>query len=123
MRFTLAGLLLVFSSAYVYGAPITVDLSGVKSGPIAVASSTESVTVSWSDAANHQWQTIFSLDSIQPLITSISVDGHTIVDRARPYYRCTTGKRAGGWDAFFDFPPANPAGTRQFMQEFHPRMS
>jgi hypothetical protein len=120
MRFTLAGLLLVFSSAYVYGVPITADLSGVKSGPIAVASSTESVKVSWSDAANHQWQTIFSLDSIQPLITSISFDGHTIVDRARPYYRCTTGKRAGGWDAFFDFPPANPAGTRQFMQEFHP---
>jgi hypothetical protein len=120
MRFTLAGLLLVFSSAYVYGAPITADLSGVKSGPIAVASATGSVKVSWSDAANHQWQTIFSLDSIQPLITSISVDGQIIVDRARPYYRCTTGKRAGGWDAFFDFPPANPAGTRQFMQEFHP---
>jgi hypothetical protein len=120
MRFSLAGLLLVFSSAYVYGAPITADISGVKSGPIAVASSTESVKVSWSDAANRQWQTIFSLDSVQPLITSISIDGHTIVDRARPYYRCTTGKRAGGWDAFFDFPPANPAGTRQFMQEFHP---
>jgi hypothetical protein len=120
MRFTLAGLLLVLSSAYVYATPIAADLSGVKSGPIAVASSTESVKVSWSDAANHQWQTIFSLDSIQPLITSISVDGHTVVDRARPYYRCTTGKRAGGWDAFFDFPPANPAGTRQFIQEFHP---
>ena len=120
MRFTLAGLLLVSFSACVYGAPITADLSGVKPGPIAVISSTESVKVTWSDAANHQWQTIFSLDSIQPLITSISVDGHTIVDRARPYYRCTTGKRVGGWDAFFDFPPANPAGTRQFMQEFHP---
>ncbi len=120
MRLSLAGLLLVFSSAYVYGAPITADLSGVKSGPIAVVSSTESVKVSWSDAANHQWQTVFSLDSAQPLITSISVDGNTIVDRARPYYRCTTGKRTGGWDAFFDFPPANPAGTRQFMQEFHP---
>jgi hypothetical protein len=120
MRFTLAGLLLVSFSACVYGAPITADLSGVKPGPIAVISSTESVKVSWSDAANHQWETIFSLDSIQPLITSISVDGHTIVDRARPYYRCTTGKRVGGWDAFFDFPPANPAGTRQFMQEFHP---
>ena len=120
MRFTLAGLLLVFSSAYGYSAPITADLSGVKSGPIAVVSSTESVKVSWSDAANHQWQTIFSLDSTRPLITSISVDGQTVVDRARPYYRCTTGKRVGGWDAFFDFPPANPAGTRQFMQEFHP---
>jgi hypothetical protein len=42
------------------------------------------------------------------------------VQLARPYYRCTTGRRTGGWDAFFDFPPANSAGTRQFVQEFHP---
>ena len=38
-------------------------------------------------------------------------------------YRCTTGKRTGGWDAFFDFPPANPAGTRQFLMEFHPSVA
>jgi len=54
------------------------------------------------------------------LITSISADGHNIVELARPFYRCTTGKRTGGWDAFFDLPPANPGGIRQFMQEFHP---
>jgi hypothetical protein len=63
---------------------------------------------------------VFSLDSTKPLITAISVDGHSIVEQARPYFRCTTGKRTGGWDAFFDFPAGNPVGTRQFLQEFHP---
>lgn len=120
MRLLLAGLLLASSSGCVYGAPITVDISGVKPGPISVASSDGSLKVNWSDAAKHQWQTVFSLDSTKPLITSISLDGRNIIELAKPYYHCTTGKRSGGWDAFFDFPPANPAGTRQFMQEFHP---
>ena len=74
MRLSLAGLLLSFSSACAYGASIAADLSGVKPGPIAVTSSAASVQVSWSDAANHQWQTTFSLDSTKPLITAISVD-------------------------------------------------
>jgi hypothetical protein len=112
--------LLACSMGSAYAAPIAADLSAVKPGPIAVSSSQQSLTVVWKDAAQHQWQTIFSLDSAKPLITAISADGRAIVQLARPYYRCTTGKRAGGWDAFFDFPPANPAGTRQFMQEFHP---
>lgn len=112
--------LLACSMGSAYAAPIAADLSAVKPGPIAVSSSQQSLTVVWQDAAQHQWQTIFSLDSTKPLITAISADGRAIVQLARPYYRCTTGKRAGGWDAFFDFPPANPAGTRQFMQEFHP---
>jgi hypothetical protein len=46
----------------------------------------------------------FSLDPTKPLITAINVDGNTIVEQARPYYRITTGKRKSGWDAFFDFP-------------------
>ncbi|MGA3035143.1 MAG: hypothetical protein ABSD70_17790 [Terracidiphilus sp.] len=100
--------------------PITADLSGVKPGPVSVVTSDRSLTVRWSDARNHRWQTVFSLDSTEPLITAISVDGREIVERAKPYYRCTTGKRRGGWDAFFDFPPADPEGTRQFLQEFHP---
>lgn len=40
---------------------------------------------------------------------------------ARPFYRAETGKRRGGWDAFFDFPPSAPEGTRSFMGEFHPK--
>ena len=58
-----------------YAAPIAADLSAVKPGPIAVTSSEQSLTVVWKDAAQHQWQTIFSLDSAKPLITAISADG------------------------------------------------
>jgi len=103
-----------------YASPITTDLSGVEPGPISVLSSDQSLTITWSDRASHHWQTVFSLNSTEPLIMAISVDGRDIVKQARPYYRCTTGKRRGGWDAFFDFPPANPEGTRQFLQELDP---
>ena len=112
--------LLGCSSALAYGTPITPNVSAVKDGPISVVSSAQSLTVGWDDTANHHWQTIFSLDSTKPLITAISVDGRNIVELANPYYRCSTGKRRGGWDAFFDFPPADPEGTRQFLAEFHP---
>jgi hypothetical protein len=118
-RFVIA-LILACSAGYLQAAPITSDVSAVKPGPIAVVASDQSLTVSWNDETNHQWQAVFSLDSAKPLITAISVDGHNIVELAKPYYRCTTGKRTGGWDAFFDFPPGNPAGIRQFIQEFHP---
>ena len=110
-------------SGCAFAAPITADLSAIKPGPIDVESSNQSLHVTWSDAANQHWAVVFSLDSSTPLITSISVDGRNIVSEAKPYYRCTTGKRTGGWDAFFDFPPANPAGTRQFLMEFHPSVA
>lgn len=113
-------LLLVLSAQMVLSAPIAADLSGVKPGPITVAVSGPALVVNWKDAQNRQWQAQFARDSTKPLITSISADGKDIVQSARPYYRCTTGKRTGGWDAFFDFPPANPAGTRQFIAKFHP---
>jgi hypothetical protein len=119
MRLFLAVLALASASGYVYGTPISSDVSAVKAGPISVVSD-QALRVLWSDGANHRWQMVFSLDSTKALITTISVDGRNIVQQARPYYRCTTGKRTGGWDAFFDFPPGNPAGTQQFMQEFHP---
>ncbi len=113
-------MLAVFSLGYAYGAPILLNTSEVKPGPISVSSSSQSLEVTWNDASRHQWQAVFSLDSTKPLISVISVDGRNIVVLARPYFRCTTGKRIGGWDAFFDFPPASPMGTRQFRQEFHP---
>jgi hypothetical protein len=120
MRLYAGILLLACSSSYGYGTPIASDVSAVKPGPISVVSSEQSLKITLSGAENHKWQMTFSLDSSKPLITSISVEGHNIVERAKPYYRCTTGKRQGGWDAFFDFPPANPEGTRQVLQEFHP---
>jgi hypothetical protein len=112
--------LLGCSSALAHGTAITANVSAVKNGPIAVVSSAQSLTVSWDDSTNRNWQTIFSLDSTKPLITAISADGRDIVELAKPYYRCSTGKRRGGWDAFFDFPPDDPQGTRQFLLEFHP---
>jgi hypothetical protein len=120
MKLFVTLLVLSCSSGYLSGAPILSNITAVTPGPISVASSEQSLNVSWSDAGNHHWQTVFSLDSAKPLITAISVDEHNIVELAKPYYRCTTGKRSGGWDAFFDFPAGNPAGTRQFIQEFHP---
>lgn len=117
----LAKLLLLASALRcAQAAPISANLSEIKQGPISVQLSNQSLHVIWSDAATHHWETVFSLDSNKSLITSISVDSRNVVERANPYYRCTTGKRRGGWDAFFDFPPANPEGTRQFLQDFHP---
>ena len=122
MRLSSAGALWVLAcfSYCSYGANMVADLSGVKPGPIAVIQAGQSLSVSWSDTSSHQWKAMFSLDAAKPLITAIAVDGKNVVTLAQPVYRCSTGKRSGGWDAFFDFPPANPAGTRRFMQEFHP---
>ena len=117
----LIGITLPAAAGLMNGATITTDIKAVQSGPIAVAASGQSLTVSWSDVAHHQWQAVFSLDSTKPLITTISADGKSIVESANPYYRCTTGKRRGGWDAFFDLPVSAPEGTRQFVQEFHPK--
>lgn len=103
-----------------FAARISSDVSGVKPGPIAVTFTEDSLAVRWKDGMAHQWSANFSLDSTKPLITAISVDGRKVVDRANPVYRCSTGKRRGGWDAFFDFPPGAPEGTRSFLQEFHP---
>jgi len=103
-----------------FGAPITADISGVAPGPISVTTPTGSLQVSWSDAELHHWQVTFSLDSSFPLISAITADGRVVVEHATPVYRCSTGKRRGGWDAFFDLPPTYPEGTRRFVQQFHP---
>src|SRR5215813_4971128 len=100
-------------------AAVPVDVSGVKSGAVTVAPTAQSVTVQWSDEANLPWKAEFSLEPKSPLITSVSVNGSAIISHARPFYQCTTGKRRGGWDAFFDFPPSHPDGTRSFGGEFN----
>jgi hypothetical protein len=120
MKRLFVALLFAVSMRCVCAAPIAADISAVKPGPISVAVSGQTLAIDWKDTANRQWQARFSLDSTKPLIASISADGKNIVESAWPYYRCTTGKRTGGWDAFFDFPPGNPAGTRQFLAAFHP---
>ena len=120
MNARFAGVLLACSSWLSYGAAITPELFDVKPGPIAVSSSTNTLQVRWTDGSAQTWQADFSLDSTKPLITAIAVNGKTVIEKANPIYRCSTGKRRGGWDAFFDFPPSHPEGTRGFLQEFHP---
>ena len=41
-----------------------------------------------------------------------------VVRSARPFYRGETGKRRGGWDAFFDDPTSHPDGTRHVQGAF-----
>jgi len=99
-------------------AAVPFDGSGVKPGPVAVRSTPNAVTTEWTDEANRRWSAEFSLDPKAPLITAIRVNGAAVVERARPFYQCTTGKRRGGWDQFFDLPPSHPEGTRSFAGEF-----
>jgi len=113
------GLLLLAGTLEAETVPL--NLSEFKPGAITVDSTSASVAVHWKDERSHPWTATFSLDPRAPLIQSIAIEGRTIINRAQPFYRCETGKRRGGWDAFFDFPPAAPEGTRSFLAEFQPR--
>lgn len=97
------------------------DRSGVTGGPVTVSATAESATVAWPDETGRTWTAVFSLRKDQPLISSIGVEDQTVVDRAAPVYRVSVGKRRGGWDEFFDFPPAHPDGTRSYRGDFQPR--
>ena len=120
MKLFAAFVLLLETSLCCCQSPITADISGVRPGPIAVSSTSDSLLVTWRDGSLQRWEANFSLNTSKPLITSISVNGHMVVDRAVPEYRCTTGKRSGGWDAFFDDPADSADGTTTFVQQFHP---
>jgi hypothetical protein len=98
--------------------PVPLDLTAVRPGPVTVVRGESSVTISWADEAKRVWQAAFSLDPSQPLITSISSEGATVVQGARPFYQGETGKRRGGWNAFFDDPASHPDGTRHVQGTF-----
>ena len=98
--------------------PVPLDLSGVRPGPISVVRSEASVTVAWPDETARIWRATFSLDPAQPLITAIGPDGEPVVRAARPFYQGETGKRRGGWYAFFDDPTSHPDGTRHVQSTF-----
>ena len=53
-----------------------------------------------------------------PLITSSRVGATPVITDARPFYRGETGKRRGGWNAFFDDPASHPEGTRHVQGTF-----
>ena len=101
--------LIVVLLASAIAAPAAVvpfDIGGPGPGSIAVTSTGDAALVNWKDKAGRPCTAQFSLDPARPLITSISVNGKTVISRAQPVYRGATGKRRGGFDQFFDFPPA-----------------
>src|SRR5262245_23835190 len=97
------------------------DLSAVRPGPVAVERKENALLIRWPDERARQWTAEFSLDPARPLVTSIGVAGRTVLERARPLYWCTTGKRRGGWDEFFDRPWTHPDGFRTFTGVFRLR--
>lgn len=101
-------------------ANLTVDTSGVRSGPVTVRTTANALEVHWKDERSRAMAAAFSLTEAVPTITSIDVAGRRVITKAQPFYRAETGKRRGGWDAFFDFPPSYPDGTRTFFAEYHP---
>ncbi|MBI3681808.1 MAG: hypothetical protein HY235_15620 [Acidobacteria bacterium] len=101
-----------------FAATVPLDLSAVRPGPIRVEGKESAAVVHWRDGQGREWEAEFALDPAKPLISAIRLQGKTIVERAQPLYRCDTGKRRGGWDAFFDFPPSHPEGTRRFEGSF-----
>jgi hypothetical protein len=70
------------------------------------------VTITWPDETGRVWRATFSLNPAQPLVTSIGAGADAIVRGGRPFYQGETGKRRGGWYAFFDDPTTHPDGTR-----------
>ena len=105
-------------TALVHAAVVPFDMAGPGPGSIQVSRGADSVSVAWNDKAGRPCSAAFSLDPATPLIRSIDVNGKTVVSRALPVYRASTGKRRGGWDQFFDFPGSHPDGTRSFIGAF-----
>jgi hypothetical protein len=102
-------------------AAVPIDLSGLRPGPIAVTRSDNSVVVAWPDETGRIWRAAFSLDPAQPLITTVGPDEEAVIRGARPFYQGETGRRRGGWYAFFDDPTTHPEGTRHVQGAFRLR--
>jgi hypothetical protein len=114
------GLLTLLTAELVLAAPVSLDMSGVKPGPVAVAQEDDIAIVRWQDGEKRAWEAWFNLEPERPLIASIRVDGKVVVQNAVPIYNSQTGKRRGGFDEFFDFPPSHPAGTRSYIGRLVP---
>src|SRR5436190_710090 len=116
MKYRWATLCLVTVCVPVFG--VSLDISKVRGGAVSVTEESGSAIARWQDDRQREWTAVFSLDPARPLITRISVGGKDVIEGATPVYSCTTGKRRGGWDEFFDLPPSHPDGTRSFSGVF-----
>ena len=99
-------------------AAVPVDTEAYREGSVRATVDGETLEVSWTDEENKPWQALFSLDPETPLIDSIATGGGEVLANGRPFYRAETGKRRRGWNAFFDYPPAHPEGTRSWQGDF-----
>src|SRR4051812_26906227 len=111
-------LLCCITPAALVGAPVSMDLSGVKPGPVTVTAEGGYAVVRWQDNKQQPWEAQFDLEPGRPLIAAIRVNGRVVVQDVAPLYNCQIGKRRGGFDEFFDFPPSHPDGTRSYIAEF-----
>lgn len=111
--------LIFFAPAICFGA-VPLDLTGVRPGPITVLQESDMAVVRWQDAENRSWEAVFNLETAKPLIGRISVNGKPVIQNANPVYNGQTGKRRGGFDEFFDFPPSHPEGTRTAIGRLQP---
>ena len=109
---------LLLSPRVLPGQTVSLDTTELRPGPITVTSTDNAVSVTWTDETSRTWRATFSLDPSRPLITSITAAGPSVVSDARPFYRGETGKRRGGWNAFFDDPTSHPEGTRHVQGAF-----
>jgi hypothetical protein len=110
--------LALLAAPLTFAAVVRFDIAAPVPGSIAVTSTTDSALVEWKDKTGRPCTARFSLDPAKPLITAITVNGKTVINRAQPDYRVSTGKRRGGFDQFFDYPPSAPEGTRSFLGSF-----
>jgi hypothetical protein len=111
-------IVVLLSSACIAIAAVPFHITGPVPPSIGITSTADSVVVTWNDKAGRPCSAQFSLDPAKPLIAAIAVNGKTVISRAQPVYRASTGKRRGGFDQFFDFPPSHPEGTRSFLGDF-----
>ncbi|MDP7295455.1 MAG: hypothetical protein QGG24_09040, partial [Vicinamibacterales bacterium] len=117
-RLAVASLLLLTCSSRAHAAAVPLDMSAVRPGPVSVRADGDALVVAWPDETGRDWTATFSLDPEQPLIRSIAVANAVVVSAAEPVYRGETGIRRRGWNAFFDYPPSHPDGTRQAQGVF-----
>src|ERR1700759_652334 len=113
-------LALGLGSTGVFAATLALDASAIRPGPVTVNATSTELEVHWKDDRSRAWTAAFSLTAAMPTKASVSVEGKRVIERGQAFYRAETGKRRGGFDAFFDFPPSHPDGTRAFLAEFHP---
>ncbi len=115
------GFVTVLAAAAALGQTVPLDMRDVRPGPAVVTAVEDGVAVEWEDEADREWRATFSLDPDLPLIESIAVDGVAVVSAVRPFYQVETGTRRRGWNAFFDYPPSHPDGTRHAQGVFRLR--